>query len=300
MLKIAYHPIYRHPLPLGHRFPMGKYELLYHQLLHEGTCTEENFFEPEIPNNKYIFLAHDPEYVSDLMNLTLDPKIARRIGFPLDELLIEREIVIADGTLKACEYALKNGISMNIAGGTHHAFTNKGEGFCLFNDQAIGARYLQHKNLADKILIIDLDVHQGNGTAEIFKDDDSVFTFSMHGKSNYPFIKEQSNLDIALDNGVGDEEYLQILKETIPKLILEQEPDFIFYLSGVDVIESDKLGKLSLSMEGCKERDRIVLQSCKDFSIPVVCSMGGGYSKDIKVIVEAHANTFRTAQDIFF
>lgn len=279
---------------------MGKYELLYHQLLHEGTCTEENFFEPEIPNNKYIFLAHDPEYVSDLMNLTLDPKIARRIGFPLDELLIEREIVIADGTLKACDYALKNGISMNIAGGTHHAFTNKGEGFCLFNDQAIGARYLQHKNLADKILIIDLDVHQGNGTAEIFKDDDSVFTFSMHGKSNYPFIKEQSNLDIALDNGVGDEEYLQILKETIPKLILEQDPDFIFYLSGVDVIESDKLGKLSLSMEGCKERDRIVLQSCKDFSIPVVCSMGGGYSKDIKVIVEAHANTFRTAQDIFF
>ena len=279
---------------------MGKYELLYLQLLHEGTCTEENFFEPEIPNNKYIFLAHDPEYVSDLMNLTLDPKIARRIGFPLDELLIEREIVIADGTLKACDYALKNGISMNIAGGTHHAFTNKGEGFCLFNDQAIGARYLQHKNLADKILIIDLDVHQGNGTAEIFKEDDSVFTFSMHGKSNYPFIKEQSDLDIALENGVEDEEYLQILKEIIPKLILEQEPDFIFYLSGVDVIESDKLGKLSLSMEGCKERDRIVLQACKDFSIPVVCSMGGGYSKDIKVIVEAHANTFRTAQDIFF
>lgn len=279
---------------------MGKYELLYHQLLHEGTCTEENFFEPEIPNNKYIFLAHDAEYVSDLMNLTLDPKIARRIGFPLDELLIEREIVIADGTLKACDYALKNGIAMNIAGGTHHAFTNKGEGFCLFNDQAIGARYLQHKNLVEKILIIDLDVHQGNGTAEIFKDDDAVFTFSMHGKSNYPFIKEKSDLDIALETGVGDDEYLQILKETIPKLILEEEPDFIFYLSGVDVIESDKLGKLSLSMEGCKERDRIVLQACKDFNIPVVCSMGGGYSKDIKVIVEAHANTFRTAQDIFF
>ena len=300
MLKIAYHPIYRHPLPLGHRFPMGKYELLHYQLLHEGTCESENFFEPEIPNNKYIFLTHDAEYVSDLLNLTLNQKAARRIGFPLSELLIERELVISDGTMKASEYALKNGIAMNIAGGTHHAFTNRGEGFCMFNDQAIGARYLQHKNLAKKILIVDLDVHQGNGTAEIFQNDDSVFTFSMHGKSNYPFIKEESNLDLALDNGIEDKEYLNILKETLPKLILEQEPDFIYYLSGVDVIESDKLGKLSLSMEGCKERDRIVLQTCKDFQIPVMCSMGGGYSKDIKTIVEAHANTFRAAQDIFF
>ena len=279
---------------------MGKYEFLYQQLLHEGTCTEENFFEPEIPNNKYLFLTHDPEYVSDLMNLTLDQRIARRIGFPLNELLIKREIIIADGTIKACEYALKNRIAMNIAGGTHHAFTNKGEGFCMLNDQAIGARYLQHKNLADKILIIDLDVHQGNGTAEIFKDDDSVFTFSMHGKKNYPFQKEKSDLDIPLEDGIQDEEYHQILKDILPKLILEHNPDFIFYLSGVDVIESDKLGKLSLSIQGCKERDRIVLQSCKDFNIPVVCSMGGGYSKDINIIVEAHANTFRLAQDIFF
>lgn len=300
MLKIAYHPIYRHPLPLGHRFPMGKYELLHQQLLYEGTCTEDNFFEPEIPNNKYIFLVHDAEYVSDLMNLTLEPRIARRIGFPLSEILIEREIVIADGTMKASEWALHHGIAMNIAGGTHHAFSNKGEGFCMFNDQAIGARYLQHKNLVEKILIIDLDVHQGNGTAEIFQNDDSVFTFSMHGKKNYPFVKEKSDLDIALDDGIGDEEYLAILQETLPKLIFEQEPDFIYYLSGVDVIDSDKLGKLSLSMEGCKERDRIVLQTCKDFNIPVMCSMGGGYSKDLNVIVEAHANTFRTAQEIFF
>ena len=168
------------------------------------------------------------------------------------------------------------------------------------NDQAIGAKYLQHKNLVEKILIVDLDVHQGNGTAEIFRDDDSVFTFSMHGKSNYPFIKEQSDLDIPLENGIEDQEYLTILNEILPKLILEQEPDFIYYLSGVDVIESDKLGKLSLSMEGCKERDRFVLQTCKDYGIPVMCSMGGGYSKEIKVIVEAHANTFRLAQDIFF
>jgi acetoin utilization deacetylase AcuC-like enzyme len=300
MLKIAYHPIYRHNLPLGHRFPMGKYDLLYQQLQHEGTCIAENFFEPKIPNNKYFFIVHDPEYVSDLMNITLDPKIARRIGFPLDEVLIEREMTIAGGTIEASEFALTYGISMNIAGGTHHAFTNKGEGFCMLNDQAIGARYLQHKGLVDKILIVDLDVHQGNGTAEIFQNDATIFTFSMHGKSNYPFQKEQSDLDIPLETGVKDEEYLSILKETLPKLIAEQEPDFIYYLSGVDVIESDKLGKLSLTMEGCKERDRFVLQSCKDFNIPVMCSMGGGYSPDIKTIVDAHANTFRLAQDIFF
>lgn len=300
MLKIAYHPIYKHSLPDGHRFPMAKYELLPQQLLHEGTCIEDNFFEPEIPNNKYFFLVHDAEYVSDLLNITLTHKEARKIGFPLSEELVAREQIIADGTIKASKFALENGIAMNIAGGTHHAFTNRGEGFCMLNDQAIGARYLLEHNLASKILIVDLDVHQGNGTAEIFKEDSNVFTFSMHGRTNYPFIKEESDLDIALENETGDEEYLSILKETLPKLILEQEPDFIYYLCGVDVIESDKLGKLSLSMEGCKERDRFVLQTCKNFSIPVMCSMGGGYSKEIKVIVEAHANTFRLAQDIFF
>ena len=300
MLKIAYHPIYRHPLPLGHRFPMGKYELLHQQLLYEGTCEPENFFEPEIPNNKYIFLTHDAEYVSDLLNITLDQRAARKIGFPLSELLIERELVITDGTIKASELALKNGIAMNIAGGTHHAFTNRGEGFCMFNDQAVGANYLLHKNLVEKILIVDLDVHQGNGTAEIFRDNPNVFTFSMHGKSNYPFHKENSDLDIPLENETNDDTYLSILKKTLPKLIYEQQPDFIYYLSGVDILESDKLGKLSLSMEGCKERDRIVLETCKSHQIPVMVSMGGGYSKDIKIIVEAHANTFRLAQEIYF
>lgn len=279
---------------------MGKYELLHQQLLYEGTCTDDNFFEPEIPNNKYLFMVHDAEYVSDLMNLTLDPKTARRIGFPLSEVLIEREMIITDGTIKASELAFHNGISMNIAGGTHHAFTNKGEGFCLFNDQAIGARYLQGKGLVKKILIVDLDVHQGNGTAEIFKDDSSVFTFSMHGKKNYPFIKEQSDLDIPLETGIQDQEYLAILNETLPKLIAEQKPEFIFYLSGVDIIESDKLGKLSLTLDGCKERDKIVLEACKNSNIPVMCSMGGGYSPNINTIVDAHANTFRMAQEIFF
>ncbi|MDH7912295.1 histone deacetylase [Winogradskyella sp. SYSU M77433] len=300
MLKIAYHPIYKHPLPDGHRFPMEKYELLPQQLIHEGTCSKNNFFEPEKTNDKYIVAVHEPDYYYDLVNLTLEQRAARKIGFPLSRTLVDREVIIADGTIKASEFALKYGIAMNIAGGTHHAYTNRGEAFCLLNDQAIGARYLQQNNLAKKILIVDLDVHQGNGTAEIFQNDESVFTFSMHGKSNYPFKKEQSDLDIALENDTSDDIYLNILKATLPRLIDEQQPDFIYYLSGVDVIASDKLGKLAMSIGGCKERDHYVLQTCKNLNIPVMCSMGGGYSPNIKTIVEAHSNTYRLAQDIFF
>jgi acetoin utilization deacetylase AcuC-like enzyme len=300
VLKIAFHPIYKHSLPEGHRFPMLKYDLLPQQLLHEGTCEADNFFEPEIPNDKYILAVHDAEYFYDLLNIKIPPKEARKIGFPLTEDLVERERIIADGTMKACEYALKYGVAMNIAGGTHHAYTNRGEAFCMLNDQAIGARYLQSKKLATKVLIVDLDVHQGNGTAEIFKDDASVFTFSMHGASNYPFKKEESDLDIALKKGTEDEEYLAMLYKTLPKLIDEVQPQFIFYLCGVDVIASDKLGTLALTIEGCKKRDEFVLQTCFDRKIPVQCSMGGGYSKDIKVIIECHANTFRLAQKIYF
>jgi len=300
MLKIAFHPIYKHPLPEGHRFPMEKYELLPQQLLHEGTCTQANFFQPEKPNDKHILAVHDPEYYYDLVNLTLDQRAARKIGFPLSRALVQREILIADGTIKASEFALKHGISMNIAGGTHHAFSNRGEGFCMLNDQAIGARYLQQNNLAQNILIVDLDLHQGNGTAEIFQNDASIFTFSMHGKSNYPFKKEQSDLDIALENDTDDSAYLKLLEKTLPNLIAEQQPNFIYYLCGVDVIETDKLGKLSLTVDGCKARDRFVLEQCKANQIPVMCSMGGGYSQKIKTIVDAHANTFRLAQEIYF
>ena len=300
MLKIAHHPIYNHPLREDHRFPMEKYDLLPEQLLYEGTCRPENFFEPEKPNNKYFFTVHEPEYFFDLLNITLDQKAARKIGFPLSEVLIDREMIIADGTMKASNFALKNGISMNIAGGTHHAFSNKGEAFCMLNDQAIGAKYIQNKGLVKKILIVDLDVHQGNGTAEIFQNDPSVFTFSMHGKNNYPFIKEKSDLDIPLEDNTTDAEYLSILKHILPKLISQQKPDFIYYLCGVDVLESDKLGKLNLTVKGCKDRDRFVLQTCFDLKIPVMCSMGGGYSKDVNIIVDAHANTFRLAQEIYF
>ncbi|MDO6470772.1 histone deacetylase [Maribacter sp. 1_MG-2023] len=300
MLKIANHPIYKHPLPEGHRFPMEKYELLPQQLIHEGTCTEENFFEPDIPNDKHIVAVHDPEYFYDLLNMMISPKMARKIGFPLSEDLVERERIIADGTIKGCDFALEYGIAMNIAGGTHHAYSDHGEAFCMLNDQAIGAKYLLNKGLAKKILIVDLDVHQGNGTAEIFQNDDAVFTFSMHGESNYPFKKEKSDMDIPLPKGTTDETYLSILKENLPKLIDTVKPDFIFYLSGVDILESDKLGTLALTLVGCKKRDEFVLTTCHNLNIPVQCSMGGGYSPDIKIIVEAHANTFRLAQKLYF
>lgn len=279
---------------------MRKYELLPEQLLYEGSCTSANFFEPGLPDDAAITAAHDPGYYKALLSLSIPHKEARKIGFPLSGQLVERERVIAGGTLKACDFALEYGIAMNIAGGTHHAYSNRGEAFCMLNDQAIGARYLQSRGMSDNILIVDLDVHQGNGTAEIFKDDASVFTFSMHGAGNYPFKKEQSDLDIPLKKGMGDKEYLNILRETLPRIIDQVAPGFIFYLSGVDVLASDALGTLSLSLEGCSERDRIVLDCCRKNDIPVQCSMGGGYSPNITTIIEAHANTFRWAQQLYF
>ena len=302
MLKIAFHPIYKHPLPKGHKFPMDKYDLLPRQLLHEGTCSTANFFEPEIQSadEKYIRLTHNKNYVDRLYDLDIHGHAARRIGFPLSGKLVERERTITNGTIQACEFALQHGLAMNIAGGTHHAYSNRGEAFCMLNDQAIGANYLLKNNIVQQILIVDLDVHQGNGTAEIFQNDDRVFTFSMHGKNNYPFKKEKSDLDIALPDNTLDEYYLRTLKKQLPQLIESLQPDFVFYLSGVDILASDKLGKLGCSLEGCKERDRYVLSLLYQYQLPVEISMGGGYSKDIKVIIDAHANTYRMAQDIYF
>ncbi|QHS57141.1 histone deacetylase [Mucilaginibacter sp. 14171R-50] len=300
MLKIAYDAIYAHPLPPGHRFPMLKYELIPAQLIHEGVITAENLFSPAIADEAVILLTHDAVYGQQLRDLTLAPKEQRRIGFPLSAQLIEREMRIAQGTIDGCRYAFEYGIAFNVAGGTHHAGTNWGEGFCMLNDQAIAANYLLYNNLCTNILIIDLDVHQGNGTAQIFENEPRVFTFSMHGDKNFPFRKERSDLDIPLPDGVGDDEYLKLLKDTLPGLIDGHKPQFIFYLAGVDVLASDNLGKLALSKEACKERDRFVLEQCWQRKIPVQVSMGGGYSPQIKDIVEAHCNTFRLANDMYF
>ena len=274
MLNIAYHPIYQLPLPEGHRFPMEKYDLLPKQLRYEGSCEEEDFFTPEKIPNPLIEAVHCPDYLQRLLALELDKKEVRKIGFPLSQQLIEREIIIAGGTVEAAKRALKDGIAMNIAGGTHHAFRAWGEAFCLLNDQAIAAQYLLDQNQVQKILIVDLDVHQGNGTAEIFKDNPAVFTFSMHGAKNYPFHKEKSDLDLALEDGTNDTTYLNTLKTALPHLLEKVKPDFIFYLCGVDVVATDKLGRLGMSIAGCKARDAFVLESCKSLDIPVQCSMG--------------------------
>ena len=278
---------------------MEKYDLLPKQLMYDGTCIQEDFFVPKPIDLSIIERVHEPEYVKKLRTLTLNKSEARKIGFPLSKELVEREIIIAGGTIQGSMKAFETGVAMNIAGGTHHAFKGHGEAFCLLNDQAIAAQYLLDKKLVDRILIVDLDVHQGNGTAEIFQSNPNVFTFSMHGQKNYPFHKEQSDLDIALEDDCNDGDFLRILKKVLPGLIAKTRPDFIFYLCGVDVLKTDKLGRLGLTVAGCKQRDVFVLELCKKNNIPVQCSMGGGYSKEIKVIVDAHANTFRAAKHIF-
>jgi acetoin utilization deacetylase AcuC-like enzyme len=279
---------------------MEKYKLIPEQLLYEGTIREENLFRPGQPEEDVILWTHDPAYWEKLKSQTLTPKEIRRTGFPLSPRLVARETQIAEGSIQAALFALEFGVAMNIAGGTHHAFTDRGEGFCLLNDFAIAANFLLRHELAKKILVVDLDVHQGNGTAEIFRDRPEVFTFSMHCEANYPLQKEQSDLDIPLKPYTTDKAYLSILRESLPRLLDEVQPDFIFYLSGVDILETDKLGKLACTREGCRDRDAFVLKNCKENHIPVAVSMGGGYSWHIRDIVEAHCNTYRLAQEIWF
>ena len=299
MLKIAYHPIYAHPLAEGHRFPMEKYELIPAQLLHEGVITAENLFTPGKAEEEVILWTHDADYWNRMKHLQLTDREMRAIGFPLSAQLVEREITLSQGSIDCAIYAQRYGVSMNVAGGTHHAFADKGEGFCLLNDFGIAANYLLHHQLAKQVMIVDLDVHQGNGTASLFKHEPRVFTFSMHGQHNYPFHKEQSDLDVGLADGTDGNTYLELLLEHLPVILQNVQPDFVFYLSGVDVLATDKFGKLKLSIADCARRDEIVFALCRKHNIPVAVAMGGGYSPQIKHIVEAHCNTFKLAKQIF-
>ncbi len=278
---------------------MLKYELIPAQLLHEGTITHSNIFSPSSCDIETVALTHDQEYIDKLLQQTLTASEQRKIGFPQSAELTQRELIITQGTIDCCHYAMQHGVALNVAGGTHHAFKNRGEGFCLLNDFAVAANLLLYQQHAQKILIIDLDVHQGNGTAKIFENEDRVFTFSMHGAHNYPFHKEKSDLDIPLKDGIDSTTYLNILADTLPKLIGQVKPDFAFYLSGVDILETDKFGKLKVTIEGCKQRDMFVFNLLKQHNIPCVVAMGGGYSVDIKIIVDAHCNTFRSAFDLY-
>jgi acetoin utilization deacetylase AcuC-like enzyme len=303
MLRIAFAPLYKHFLPEGHRFPMMKYPLIPEQLMYEGTITSDNIFTTEIDfaeEESIVLRTHDAHFWQKLKTLSLDRLEERRMGFPQSEALVRRELLINKGTRLCCDYALQYGVALNVSGGTHHAYTNRAEGFCLLNDIAMAANHLLDSGKVKKILVIDLDVHQGNGTAEIFRNEPRVFTFSMHGANNYPLHKERSDLDLPLPDGTDDDTYLRLLKNTLPRLMDEVQPDFAFFQSGVDVLATDRLGRLGLSLVGCKERDRIVWQTCKDNGVPVVAVMGGGYSPRLADIVEAHCNTFRTAAEVFF
>ncbi len=299
MVKIAFDTIYAHPLPEGHRFPMLKYELIPEQLLYEGSITKDNLFQPEICEEEIILWTHDKGYFDKLIHQNLSASEQRKIGFPQSPTLTKRELIITKGTIDCCRYAMEYGVALNVAGGTHHAFKERGEGFCLLNDMAVAANYLLKNKLAKKILIIDLYVHQGNGTAKLFENESRVFTFSMHGEHNYPFHKEKSDLDIPFKDGTDTETYLQLLTDTLPDLVKKVNPDFAFYLSGVDILETDKFGKLKVTLEGCKQRDAFVFQTLKQNNIPVAVAMGGGYSPDVKIITEAHCNTFRLAKEMF-
>jgi acetoin utilization deacetylase AcuC-like enzyme len=290
---IAFHSNYVHPLPENHRFPMDKYDLLPKQLLHEGTVQYSDFFEPTSLSEENLLNAHCPAYWNRLINLELSDREQRVSGFKHTKELIEREITIMEGTRMAAQLALTTKISFNIAGGTHHAFFNRGEGFCLLNDQVIAAKWLLNNSEIQKILIVDLDVHQGNGTASLVQNEDRIFTFSMHGESNYPMQKEKSDLDVPLKDGISNKEYLYLLEKSLDLILSQFNPDFMFYQCGVDILETDKLGKLGITMEGCANRDRTVFQTASQLNTPIVCTMGGGYSPQIKHIIEAHANTFR-------
>lgn len=278
---------------------MEKYELIPAQLFHTGVATPDAMFVPGLATFDTITLIHSVDYCRQLLDVALPPAMVRRIGFPLSEQLVERELRIIQGTIEGCLYAMEHGVAFNVAGGTHHAGYDWGEGFCLLNDQGIAAAWLIHQQICNQVLIIDLDVHQGNGTAQLFGGNSKVFTFSMHGERNFPFRKERSDVDVGLPDGTGDEEYLGILREQLERIFEQVNPDFVCYQAGVDVLASDKLGKLGLTATGCRSRDALVFEYCQSRNVPVQVSMGGGYSPQIRDVVNAHCQTFEEATRIY-
>lgn len=298
-LPIAYHPDYVVPLPEGHRFPMPKFRKLYERLLSDGVASEAQFHTPERPPQEWIEWVHTPDYVQAYCEGTLDSKAQRRIGLPWSAALVNRTCVAVGGTILTAKLALQHGLACNTAGGTHHAFPNYGSGFCIFNDLAIAARVLQHFNLVQKILIVDLDVHQGDGTALIFQNDPRVFTFSMHCDVNFPGTKQQSDLDVPLPEGMEDDEYLQTLASYLPDLLSQVQPDLVLYDAGVDPHVDDRLGKLALTDTGLYRREMQVLGTCLSQGYPVACVIGGGYADDLDALVYRHSLIHRAASETY-
>lgn len=293
MLRLASSEKYPIPLPPGHRFPFRKYELVRQQLEYEGVIRPSQVIDPDFISDAEIGWTHCPVFWARAKALELTDKEIRAIGFPRCEELILRSHSSASGTVRAAEWALEDGAGMNLAGGTHHAFFDRGEGFCLLNDVAIAANVLLQRNLIGKALVIDLDVHQGNGTAALFQHDSRVYTLSVHCGANYPFRKEQSDWDIEVAIGTDDDTYMALLEKVLPPLLEAQKPDIVFYIAGVDVLGSDQLGKLSLTPQGCFRRDQYVVRQCKSLHLPLVVVMGGGYSPTLNTVVRAHCNTYK-------
>jgi len=297
-LPVVYHPDYVAPLPEGHRFPMEKFRSLYEMLLTDRVVKLEEFHTPELPDFETIQLVHTADYVRNYCQGTLGAKAQRRIGLPWSLALARRTQIAVGGTILTAKLALDYGIACNTAGGTHHAFPSYGSGFCIFNDLAIAARVLQAANLAQKILIVDLDVHQGDGTAVIFQNDPQVFTFSMHCALNFPGTKQKSDLDVALPEGMEDEAYLQTLANHLPDLLSALKPDLVLYDAGVDPHHSDKLGKLCLTTTGIYRREMQVLSTCTGAGYPVACVIGGGYADDLPALVYRHSLLHRAASEV--
>jgi acetoin utilization deacetylase AcuC-like enzyme len=283
------------PLPDGHKFPMAKYAGLRERILAEGIVQPDDLHEAPAAAWEDLLLVHDRAYVDAVAAGTLPREIQRRIGFPWSPEMVERSRRSVGATIAAARAALDDGAAANLAGGTHHSFADRGEGFCVFNDVAVGARVLQRDRDARRIAVVDLDVHQGNGTAAIFAGDASVFTFSMHGEKNFPFRKESSDLDVALADGMEDREYLELLERHLGEVLNRHQPDFVFYLAGADPYEGDRLGRLKLTIDGLRRRDELVFAECRRRGLPVAVSMRGGYAADVDAIITIHANTIRTA-----
>lgn len=296
---IFYSPYYYADIGEGHVFPIRKFEIAKNILLAEGTLLPHEFVEPEAVAVDDLLLVHTRDYISRLTAGTLTVKEIRKLGLPWSEALVRRSFHAISGTINASRKALVDGVSSNLAGGTHHAYPDRGEGYCVLNDVAVSIRVLQREALAERFLIIDLDVHQGNGTAAIFKGSTNVFTFSMHGSKNYPLFKETSTLDIELSDGCGDDEYLDTLEHAFPRLRMH-DADIIFYLAGADPYENDKLGRLKLSKDALWRRDEIVLEFARESGVPIVTTMSGGYAKEIDDTVDIHCNTIRAVKRVFF
>jgi acetoin utilization deacetylase AcuC-like enzyme len=295
MLEVWSSAAYTIPLPVGHRFPIEKYTLLRDRVIAEGVVRPEHLHVPARATPDEIRRVHTDAYVDAFDGGTLSPAMQRRLGFPWSPALVERAYRAVGGTVEAARAAMELGVAMNLAGGTHHAFADRGEGFCVFNDVAIAIRTLQHEGRIVRAAIIDLDVHQGNGTHAIFTGDPDVFTFSMHGRRNFPFEKVAGSLDLELEDGTGDAEYLEMLAEALPRVIHAAAPDLVCYLAGADPHEGDALGRLSLTMDGLARRDALVLDACREVGLPVVITIAGGYGRDIATTVVAHVNTARIA-----